>query len=352
MFGRSEHRMLVLLALGLAACSGAFGPAIPDGKGSGKPTDAGTDQDSGQVQNAATKILDAGKIRDAASDAFFINDPPPPYCGPDGGTTAPPKIGGTDECPADKNREGCMCSTSGMLASCWPGKRVNRQHGICKDGKTTCRTTPEFGQAWGACEGYVLPVQNAMQGPEACRCFSNGKWTLKNLVPCIHEDESGTYIYSSRMDADTGYQCNAISDVPPPVPDEPWTESTLKVDCAGQFKLCYTIKAGKASEPKSDDCVVMKSCVDVWYDKAEAVQELTDLPGWRAADKACSQRFVKSGGYGEMSVQGKSVECEPVDDGKGQAYVFARTAYCGRDCVDTPDAEGCKGCSVSGMGDF
>jgi hypothetical protein len=198
----------------------------------------------------------------------------------------------------------------------------------------------------------VLPVEGVQEGPQACRCFSNGKWSIKNLVPCIHEDASGTYIYSSHMDPDTGFVCDAVSDVPPPVPDEVWTESALKVDCAGQFKLCYTIKAGKASDPKADDCVVMKSCVDVWYEKAEQMQDLMDLPGWSSSDKACASRFVKTGGYGEMSVLGKSVECEPVDDGKGKAYVFARTAYCGRDCADTPDAEGCKGCSVSGGGSF
>ena len=339
-------------ALALAACSGAYGPPIPDGKGSGKKVDGGADDDAGVNQNPTVRILDAGKLRDAAADAFFINDPPPPFCGPDGGMSPAPKIEGTEECPADKNREGCTCPMPGKEAACWPGKRVNRQHGRCKDGKTTCRASAEFGSSWGACEGYVLPVEGTQEGPNACRCFSNGKWMLSNLVPCIHEDDSGTYIYSSRMDSDNGFTCDAVSDVPPPAPDEAWSKSNLKVDCAGQFKLCYTIKAGKASDPKADDCTVMRSCIDVWYERAEQTQDLPDLPGWSATDKACSERFTKSGGYGEMTVLGKSVECEPVDDGKGKAYVFARTSYCGRDCADSPNSDACKACSVSGMGSF
>ena len=76
-------------------------------------------------------------------------------------------------------------SFPGVTAACWPGQRLNRNHGICKDGTTVCQDTGEFGLRWGKCEGYVLPDENALSGPEACGCFSNGNWSLDNLSPCI-----------------------------------------------------------------------------------------------------------------------------------------------------------------------
>src|SRR5438477_13107811 len=75
------------------------------------------------------------------SDAFWAQDPPPKWCGPDGGVPQTP--GGTPECPDDKNREGCPCPTEGMKASCWPGLRANRGLGQCHDGVTTCQ---KFGE--------------------------------------------------------------------------------------------------------------------------------------------------------------------------------------------------------------
>ena len=344
---------LPLLAAGLAsllwqACSGDFGPPVPSDAGKSMRRDASArdDEDAG----AQNPIVDASVKQ--APDAFFINDPAPPICGPDGGMSDPPKVEGPADCPADKNREGCTCSRAGMQAACWPGRRQNRNHGICHDGKTTCQANVEFGSAWGPCEGYVLPKEGAMQGADACRCFSSGKWAIDNLVPCINGDPSGPYIYSSHADADHGFACDPVSMIPPPAPSAAWSKSTLNVECAGQFKLCYTIRAGKASDPKSDDCKVMQSCVDVWYEKAGQTQTLPDLAGWASKDNACVKRFVESGGYGEMSVQGRSAECDPVDDGHGQAYVFRRTSYCGTECGEKPDSDGCRDCSVSGAGNF
>jgi hypothetical protein len=343
-------RKLVWSALLLAACSGDYGPPIPE-------------RTASERRSSGSKVKDAGAdamayVIDAASrfrpDAFFINDPAPPMCGPDGKRTAPPKVDGTDDCPKDKNREGCECPEAGKEAACWPGKRINRNHGICVDGKTRCGETAEFGRAWGECEGYVLPKEGALQGPEACRCFSKGKWELSNLVPCIVEEpeSSRVYLYSSRPDASGGYTCGSAAEFPPSAPEENWSTSRLNVDCAGKFELCYTLKAGKSSNPEADDCVLMKKCFDVWYDKAGTTQSLPDLPGWVATDTTCAARFKSTGGYGEMSVQGLSEECDPVDDGSGKAYVFERTTYCRPDCNETPDADDCKSCSVSGAGDF
>jgi hypothetical protein len=198
--------------------------------------------------------------------------------------------------------------------------------------------------------GYVLPKDGATQGADACRCFSNGQWALSNLVPCINSD--GPYIYSSHPDAEHGFACDAVSVTPPPAPAAAWTKSTLNAECAGQFQLCYAIKAGKAGDPKPADCTVIRTCIDVWYAQGGKTQSLPDLPGWTASDLACAKRFVDGGGYGEMSVKGKSAECDPVDDGKGAAFVFRRTSYCAADCGDHPDADGCKDCAVMGSGSF
>jgi hypothetical protein len=200
----------------------------------------------------------------------------------------------------------------------------------------------------------VLPEEGVQQGPEACRCFSRGKWELSNLVPCIVEDteDDATYLYSSRPDGKGGYSCGAITNLPPSAPSESWSTSRLNVDCAGQFELCYTLKAGRASSPKREDCTLMRQCFDVWYDRAGRTQNLPDLTGWVATDTTCAARFKNVGGYGEMSVRGRSAQCEPVDDGEGNAYVFERTTYCKPDCNETPDSDECRDCSVSGAGDF
>lgn len=299
-------------------------------------------------------VRDAGSIPDATPsvDAFFINDPAPPVCGPDGSTSEPKPVGGTPDCPDDKNREGCACKTPGEKAACWPGKRVNRNKGMCKDGVTTCQRNTEFGPAWGPCKDYVLPKEGATSGPEACGCFSNGVWALNNLVPCVFESENRLFLYSSHPEGDKGYACNSVSMSPPPRPAEAWNSSTLTGDCAGQFKLCYTMKAGLVGSPKADDCLVMQSCVDVWYSKPGESMQLPNLPGWTSNDPACSKKFIDLGGYGEMTVLGKSMDCDAVDDGHGKPYVFKRTSYCAPSCASTPDKAECKGCSTGGSGQF
>lgn len=341
------------LGLVLAACSGDYGPPVPESTSSGSTTASSSKAgDAGTRDAAMSFVIDAASR--FAPDAFFINDPAPSMCGKDGKMTPPPKVEGSVDCPADKNREGCECTQPNQEAACWVGKRINRNHGICHDGKTKCGETAEFGPTWGACEGYVLPKEGAVQGAEACRCFSKGKWELSNLVPCIVDDPNSdaTYLYSSIPNSSGGYSCGSVLELPPTKPSESWSTSRLNVDCAGQFQLCYALKAGKAGAPKADDCVLMKKCFDVWYDKAGKSQDLPDLPGWVAEDPTCAARFKNTGGYGEMSVLGKSAECDPVDDGNGKAYVFERTTYCKPDCNETPDSEECRDCSVNGAGDF
>jgi hypothetical protein len=299
--------------------------------------------------------IDASGYFDAqpSADAFYIDDPPASVCDEDGGRMPAPEVGGTPECPDDKNREGCPCGEIGAQAACWPGLRINRGVGRCRDGMTTCQEGFEFGNRWGPCEGYRLPLEGATQGVDACRCFSNGVWALDNLVPCIFQDaDQKYYMYSSREDGSAGYVCDPVSSTPPPAPAQNWTSSTLTVDCGGHFDLCYTIKAGKVDSPKANDCVVMKACVSTFYPEAGKPQTLPNLPGWTATDTTCAQRFVERGGYGEMSVEGRSLACDDVDDGEGKPLVFQRASYCPATCGENPDSEDCRSCSAGGSGNF
>ena len=265
--------------------------------------------------------------------------------------------GGTLECPSDKNREGCQCQTLGETAPCWPGLRVNRNRGNCRDGVTTCDEFPEFGGAWGSCEGAVLPDPWVNAGPAACRCFSEGTWEIDNLSPCFVTDFDGvTYAVSTVFDPATGrascQEREPTAGVAPSLPTEPWSKNRLTVDCAGRYELCYTIKAGAVTAPKDEDCVVASTCVETWYEEAGETAELPDLPAWVGDDPSCSTLFQSIGGYGEMTVKGLSVECDPVDDGDGMPYAFNRRGYCPPRCGSMPELEECQNCAVGGSGDF
>jgi hypothetical protein len=199
----------------------------------------------------------------------------------------------------------------------------------------------------------VLPVADALSGPEACGCFSKGKWSLTNLSPCIFRGDQ-TYLYSSVLGPMKNLMCGGpfANDEIPPAPEEDWTESTLNVDCEGQFHLCFTIKAGDVDNPKASDCVIHQVCTDVWYGEAGVTQDLGTFPGWNTTDSACSTKFDEEGGYGEMSVEGSSIECDEVGDGSGGAYVFHRTNYCPPSCQSTPTKPECVNCITGGSGSF
>jgi hypothetical protein len=326
----------------LASCSLSSSPKEGGGaRGRSTPLDT--------PDNPDNAVLDANLPVETDGDDFFIDDPAPAMCGPNGKRTeAAQAKNETINCPEDKNRRGCPCEHPGEKAACWPGKRVNRNHGRCKDGTTTCRMDTEFDARWGPCEGYVLPDENATEGADACRCFSSGQWVLSNLVPCIFtDDDANVRVTSSIPDADKGFRCLSETE-----PSTDWTSSTLTAECAGQFQLCYTLKAGNADHPQPDDCMLMRLCIDTWYPEAGKQQKLQNLPGWASEDSKCSKRFVEQGGYGEMSVLGLSSECDAVDDGHGDPHVFKRTRYCSTRCAMTPNDPDCKVCGTGGSGQF
>jgi hypothetical protein len=346
---RRPHLVWVIpVALFAAACTGGF----TGGPGQEPEADGGVESTPLSIDGG---MLAPDKGVQPNWDAFFANDPPPQYCGPTGGGGTPPPLpGGTPDCPDDKNREGCPCAKQGEVAACWPGLRKNRNRGICKDGTTVCQLEGEHLLRWGPCKGYVLPVPGVTKGPQACTCFSKGTWKIDNLSPCFVDYGAGQlYAVSTYVDSSGKAKCPTPSTAPPPQPEpgQPWSTNTLTVDCAGQFKLCYTIKAGDYNNPSAADCVLAQACTSVWYAQKDTPQTLTPLPAWSAKDPTCVAAFEKKGGYGEMSVIGQSIECDAVDD-NGAPLVFLRVSYCPLACNTTPSLPGCANCGNGASGSF
>ncbi|CAN5913543.1 hypothetical protein BH11MYX4_BH11MYX4_17100 [soil metagenome] len=335
----------------IAACGSSTDSTFKDGEDGSTP---GFDTDGG-----------LGNAKPDSGDPF-ATDPPPKYCVLPGQTT-PPKPGGTEACPDDKNKPGCGCTTLGEEAACWTGLRVNRSLGQCKDGRTKCVQIDENTKAWGPCEGEVLPSAGQTKGKAACKCFSLGQWKLANTSPCFityGAPNSGTYAVSTVTDG-TGSggkpvgesDCPTIpqsSSPPPAKPGSDWSTDTLKVDCAGHFKLCYELKAGKFETPLPSDCSLTKVCVEADYVKENVEQTFPPLPAWTSPNSACAAQWDTTGGYGEMTVVGESVLCDKVDDGAGNAFVFNRVKYCPSTCRDAGNAgkPECMNCQQGGSGTF
>ncbi len=198
----------------------------------------------------------------------------------------------------------------------------------------------------------MLPTPGATKGAAACKCFSQGQWYITNLSPCFVTYGNGaTHAVSTYMTT-AGAKCPPIVGPPPkPMAGQPWSINELTVDCAGQFKLCFTIKAGSDTKPKASDCVLAKTCTSAWYPKKNTKQKLPDLPSWTSSNSTCVNAFIKTGGYGEMSVVGKSIECTVIDD-NGKPLVFQRIRYCPLKCNTNPKLPECKGCGNGASGTF
>jgi hypothetical protein len=317
---RRMRRMFVLSIVLISACDS--GDARTSGASNGATNGTGGNHDLGP---GPLEVDDLSVNR----DAFFEQDPPLMYCGLDGGAfVAPSPPGGTLNCPDDKNLEGCPCPQEGMMAACWPGKRVNRGLGVCMDGMTTCTKATEIATTWGPCMGAVLPTPGATDGAEACKCFSHGLWDVDNISPCGvgPSDTMVTSMYSSSAPpspnpSPSAINCNNMT----PTAANIWAHDTVTADCQGHFTLCYTLKAGDAMNKKTTDCVVQKICTTGDYTQVNMAQSWQPLPGWTspASASACTTAFFNTGGYGEMSVSGETLTCDQLAD-----HVFQTVTYC------------------------
>ena len=304
--------------------------------------------------SATEPNADLGETAEAPEEDPYANDPPPKWCGPKGGPKAPPPPGGTAECPDDKNKPGCTCDEVGKQVACWTGLRANRNLGICKDGVTTCQRISEMENAWGPCEGEVLPKKGAKLGASACKCFSEGKWHIAAPTGCVVPvDATRMYWVSTSQDASGAPECPpSLSGLGagqiPTKPVEDWSEQTLQADCAGTFELCIELRGGELKAPAPTDCVLTKQCVKVDYLKEGVEQKLPALDGWISTNQACNQYFYKNGGYAQMTVKGTSVRCDEIDDGDGAPYVFHRWGYCPGECATNPNTPRCQECVTTG----
>ena len=332
---RRMRRMFVLSIAFISAC-GSNDSRTTGSTGTTNGTTGGSHDMAGTIE-----VDDLSVDR----DAFFQQDPPVMYCGLDGGaafvTPSPP--GGTLDCPDDKNLEGCPCPMLGMTAACWPGKRINRGLGVCMDGMTTCTQSAEIGTTWGPCMGAVLPTPGATDGADACKCFSHGLWDVDNFSPCgLGADAMHvTSMYSSSAPPSPNPSPSAINcNNQTPTAANIWAHDTVTADCAGRFKLCYTLKAGDVMNPKTTDCIVQTVCT-----RATTRRSTRRRPGrrcragprrrrrhrarWRSSPPAATEK---------SSVSGETLTCDQLAN-----HVFQRVTYC---------AQGAPNCSSGGGGQF
>ncbi len=325
--------------------------------GSNKSAFSGGGEDAGNQGpyngDGSVNFLEASAF---SEDALAAADPPNLWCGPEAGAPPPVTIGGSPDCPTDKNLPGCPCGPPGTTAACWPGLRANRDVGDCKDGTTTCQMNGENQGTWGPCNGAVLPDPSGTTAAAQCSCFSEGQWHIDNLVPqfITYSSNNTTYGVSTVQSPDSGTtEFESLDDggisEPPPVPTEQWTTDELTVDCNGTYTLCYQLKYGDYNNPLPSDCAVTPLIcagataanpsvgVPTYYSGADRTdggaaqsQLFPPLPPWEttAAASACSLNFFNKGGYGEMSVLGKSDVCQEIDNGSGGSFVFHRIQYC------------------------
>jgi hypothetical protein len=332
---------------GQATTSGSFASGTGANSGAG-----GSGVGTGSASGGATGVTGSGSggdigidvyTPDYSADQIYASDPPPTTC--DGGGMPPPVMG-TPECPSDKNLPGCPCTTLGQTAACWTGLRKDRDHGDCKDDTTKCVLEGETDLVWGPCNGEVLPVAGAT-GKAACGCFSTGHWAVANLSPCFYSSTDGMGNTTQGAISTLGSTMMCPSSFTS-APTESWSTDTLSADCTGSFNLCYTIKAGDGKNPQASDCVIAQVCSQSYYSVANVIQMWPDLPGWLspASAASCVQQFETSGGYGQMSVDGQSDQCELVDE------VFQTVTYCPLSCnMPNPPAM-CSTCMAGGGGSF
>jgi hypothetical protein len=199
-------------------------------------------------------------------------------------------------------------------------------------------------------------------GKSACTCFSGGYWDIANTSPCVYCQISGFSCVAGTVQGSastiqkgpkgTPSDCHTTLELPP----SPWSTNTVRSDCNGYFKLCYTLKAGDGNAPQPTDCVMQKVCTEGRYDGAgqgdggtHLTQDFPPLPAWvtDASQLPCVDKFFQTGGYAEMSVEGESDECDKVNK------VFQTVRYCPLRCNDPNDTSAeCASCTNGGGGPF
>lgn len=313
----ARHLLRWVVAAAFVA-GGCAASGTDTGRGTGRDGGPGGGGDGGGTG------FDAGGPRPGV-DSGSTDAGPTMLCGPDASIDAGP-VTAPGDCTSGP-APGCECGTVGETQPCLAGRMI------------TCNAFGEFGGKWGPCLGD---------------CFSTGTWAIDNLSPCFITYGGGQTWAVSTVIRSGSAACPDPGTMPPPTrPAEDWSTNRLTVDCEGQFRLCYTLRAGNADTPSDSDCVVAEVCTEGWYAERNVTQELSPLESWVGSDPTCAGQFASSGGYGEMSVVGTTIDCEVIDDDLGGRHVFNRVRYCPLCCSDgSCSGAECDRCMMGGSGSF
>jgi hypothetical protein len=180
-----------------------------------------------------------------------------------------------------------------------------------------------------------------------CGCFIHGTWAISNSSPCFLSASSGDSVSGAVSTIVEGQQFACPSD-PTVLPGSPWSMDSLTADCAGHYRLCYTIKAGNSMNPQATDCVVAQACAEADYSTVNQAQAWPSLPAWIATGTqvTCAQALAQTGGYGEETVTGTPTGCTPI------AKTLSRVTYCPLTCNGPNPPATCNGCMPGGSGMF
>jgi hypothetical protein len=178
----------------------------------------------------------------------------------------------------------------------------------------------------------------------ACQCPLTIE--VDNLAICGAESTASEppRVYSS---AQTGGQpsCETDQKFPHSVPTAPWTKLRIGSPCAGDGKLCFSLRQGDSEDPKASDCVLATHCVDFAYQAEDGMLELPALPGWTVTDEACAVRYESFGGYLEFHAEAEGLGCAT-----GLAGAVT-VATCPMVCAKHPELPECADCSAEPLDD-
>jgi hypothetical protein len=201
----------------------------------------------------------------------------------------------------------------------------------------------------GAAGASGRDASDATTEGAACACFEHGRWAIDNLSPCfLFMDAAQSMVAAAVSTVENGTLTMCPTD-PTMAPSQPWSTDKLTIDCAGHYRLCYTLKAGDAKNPLPTDCMVAQSCAEGDDTSPSAAQAWPPLPSWitTPTQLACAQSFYDHGGYGEMTATGTPSGCsEPI------TTTFGRVSYCPQACNGLAPPASCATCQAGGGGAF
>ncbi|MDF1563239.1 MAG: hypothetical protein P1V51_09355 [Deltaproteobacteria bacterium] len=183
--------------------------------------------------------------------------------------------------------EGCPC-TVGAAQTCWPGTAERRGKGACRDGAQVCQTFGDL-DAWGTCEGAVLPATEVAGNGIDEDCDG-----ADGLVVCTGEVE----ICANGADD----ECDGLTDCQDP-------------DCRTSCSVCDATESG-CNDGDDSDCDGLRDC-----DDPDCILDLTCLNG------GCTPQFF--------------VEIDPFTCGDGVDNDCDGKTDCGDQDCKNPGSCGC-----------